>query len=438
MNQLGEKLTSPLTGTVRVPGDKSISHRALLVAAIAAGSSRIEGLNTGEDVGATIAAVRALGSPCRMSKDRTQAQVEGCGYSGLTEAEDVIDAGNSGTTLRLVAGVCATIPGVSVLTGDESLRRRPMARIALPLRRLGATVDGRRGGELPPLIVRGGSLSGTALETEVASAQVKSALLLAALSAQGITSITEPSLSRDHTERLLEASGVVLGRSHRTVTVDGGQCPAPIELRVPGDISSAIFLLVAATLIPGSDLTVVDVGLNPTRCGALEVLQRMGARLDTEVLREEGGEPVGSVRARASNLQGVQIGGEQIPTLVDEIPALAIAAAHAEGETIVTGAAELRVKESDRIAALVEGLGTLGAQARALPDGIVVEGPAAWSGGDIDERGDHRIALAFALAGVVSGRPVRIKRWETVNTSFPEFWDVVSQARGEHWGRADP
>jgi len=438
MNQLGEKLTSPLTGTVRVPGDKSISHRALLVAAIAAGSSRIEGLNTGEDVGATIAAVRALGSPCRMSKDRTQAQVEGCGYSGLTEAEDVIDAGNSGTTLRLVAGVCATIPGVSVLTGDESLRRRPMARIALPLRRLGATVDGRRGGELPPLIVRGGSLSGTALETEVASAQVKSALLLAALGAQGITSITEPSLSRDHTERLLEASGVVLGRSHRTVTVDGGQCPAPIELRVPGDISSAIFLLVAATLIPGSDLTVVDVGLNPTRCGALEVLQRMGARLDTEVLREEGGEPVGSVRARASNLQGVQIGGEQIPTLVDEIPALAIAAAHAEGETIVTGASELRVKESDRIAALVEGLGTLGAHARALPDGIAVEGPAAWSGGDIDERGDHRIALAFALAGVVSGRPVRIKRWETVNTSFPEFWDVVSQARGEHGGRADP
>ncbi|MDQ3217045.1 MAG: bifunctional prephenate dehydrogenase/3-phosphoshikimate 1-carboxyvinyltransferase, partial [Actinomycetota bacterium] len=201
---------------------------------------------------------------------------------------------------------------------------------------------------------------------------------------------------------------------------------------------SAIFLLVAATLIPGSDLTVVDVGLNPTRCGALEVLQRMGARLDTEVLREEGGEPVGSVRARASNLQGVQIGGEQIPTLVDEIPALAIAAAHAEGETIVTGASELRVKESDRIAALVEGLGTLGAHARALPDGIVVEGPAAWSGGDIDERGDHRIALAFALAGVVSGRPVRIKRWETVNTSFPEFWDVVSQARGEHGGRADP
>lgn len=438
MNQLGEKLTSPLTGTVRVPGDKSISHRALLVAAIAAGSSRIEGLNTGEDVGATIAAVRALGSPCRMSKDRTQAQVEGCGYSGLTEAEDVIDAGNSGTTLRLVTGVCATIPGVSVLTGDESLRRRPMARIALPLRRLGATVDGRRGGELPPLIVRGGSLSGTALETEVASAQVKSALLLAALGAQGITSITEPRLSRDHTERLLEASGVVLGRSHRTVTVDGGQCPAPIELRVPGDISSAIFLLVAATLIPGSDLTVVDVGLNPTRCGALEVLQRMGARLDTEVLREEGGEPVGSVRARASNLQGVQIGGEQIPSLVDEIPALAIAAAHAEGETIVTGASELRVKESDRIAALVEGLGTLGAHARALPDGIVVEGPAAWSGGDIDERGDHRIALAFALAGVVSGRPVRIKRWETVNTSFPEFWDVVSQARGEHGGRADP
>jgi len=433
-------LTSPLTGRVRVPGDKSISHRALFVSALAAGSSRVEGLNTGEDVGATLNAVRALGAHCRLSLDRTQAQVEGCGYSGLTEAEDVIDAGNSGTTLRLVAGVCATIAGVSVLTGDASLRRRPMGRVALPLRRLGATVDGRRGGELPPLIVRGGSLRGTALETGVASAQVKSALLLAALGAHGITSITEPGLSRDHTERLLEASGVELERSQNTVTVAGGQCPAPLELRVPGDISSAIFLLVAATLIPGSDLTVMDVGLNPTRCGALEVLQRMGAQLDVDVLGEESGEPVGRVRARASNLRGVEIGGQQIPSLIDEIPALAIAAAHAEGETIVTGASELRVKESDRIGAVVEGLGVLGARARALPDGMIVEGPAAWSGGDVDERGDHRIALAFALAGLTSGKPVRIRRWEAVNTSFPEFWDIVSTAGGERGSRpgSDP
>jgi 3-phosphoshikimate 1-carboxyvinyltransferase len=431
MNQLGEILTSPLTGTVRVPGDKSISHRALLVAALAEGRSRLEGLNTGEDVGATLGAVRALGARCTLSPDRSQAQVEGWGSAGPTEAEDVIDAGNSGTTMRLVAGVCATIPGVSVLTGDESLRRRPMARIAVPLRSLGAAVDGRRGGELPPLIVRGGDLHGTHLVTEVASAQVKSALLLAALGAPGITSITEPSLSRDHTERLLGASGVVVERSRNTVTVAGGQCPAPLELRVPGDISSAIFLLVAATLIPGSDLTVVDVGLNPTRCGALEVLRRMGAQLDVEVLHQECGEPVGRVRARASSLVGVRIGGEQIPSLIDEIPALAIAAAHADGATTVAGAAELRVKESDRIGALVEGLGTLGARARALPDGMVVEGPAAWSGGDIDERGDHRIALAFALAGLTSGRPVRIKRWEAVNTSFPEFWDIVSAARGE-------
>jgi 3-phosphoshikimate 1-carboxyvinyltransferase len=427
-------LTIPLTGRVRVPGDKSISHRALLVASLAEGSSRLEGLNTGRDVAATAAAVRALGASCRLADDGTQAEVEGCGYSGLSEAEDVIDAGNSGTTLRLVAGVCATISGVTVLTGDASLRRRPMARIARPLRRMGAAVDGRRGGELPPLIVRGGSLQGCALETEVASAQVKSALLLAALSAQGVTSVTEPGLSRDHTERLLEASGVEVQRSQNTVTVEGGQSPAPLALRVPGDISSAIFLIVAATLIPGSDLTIVDVGLNPTRSGALEVLQRMGARLDIEVLREEWGEPVGSVRARASSLKGVPIGGEQIPSLIDEIPALAIAAAHAEGETNVTGALELRVKESDRIAALVAGLEVLGARAHALPDGMVVEGSATWSGGAIDEHGDHRIALAFALAGLTSGKPVRIRRSETVNTSFPEFWglvSIVSKARGE-------
>jgi 3-phosphoshikimate 1-carboxyvinyltransferase len=424
-------LTSPLTGRMRVPGDKSISHRALLVAALAEGSSRLEGLNAGMDVEATVTAVRALGASCRMAGDGTQAEVEGCGYSGLIEAEDVIDAGNSGTTLRLVAGVCATITGVTILTGDASLRRRPMARIARPLRRMGATVDGRRGGELPPLIVRGGSLQGCALETEVASAQVKSALLLAALSAQGSTSVTEPRLSRDHTERMLQASGVELERSQNTVTVAGGQSPAPLELRIPGDISSAIFLLVAATLIPGSDLTIVDVGLNPTRSGALEVLRRMGARLDIEVLREECGEPVGSVRARASSLEGVAIRGEEIPSLIDEIPALAIAAAHAEGETNVTGASELRVKESDRIAALVAGLEALGARARALPDGMVVEGPASWSGGAIDEYGDHRIALAFALAGLISGKPVRIRRSEAVNTSFPEFWDLVSTARGE-------
>ncbi len=416
---------------MRVPGDKSISHRALILAALAAGNSRIEGLNTGADVSATVNAVRALGASCNLSRDHTQAQVKGWGYSGPSEAEDVIDAGNSGTTLRLLSGVCATIAGVSVLTGDASLRRRPMARVAHPLRRLGATVDGRRGGELPPLIVRGGNLRGAALETGVPSAQVKSALLLAALSAAGTTSVTEPSPSRDHTERLLAASGVELGHTQSTVTVAGGQCPAPLELRVPGDISSAIFLLLAATLIPGSDLTVVDVGLNPTRCGALEVLQQMGAELSVDVLGEECGEPIGKVRARASSLRGVEIGGDQIPSLIDEIPALAIAAAHAEGETIVTGASELRVKESDRIGALVEGLGVLGAQARPLPDGIIVSGPATWSGGVIDERGDHRIALAFALAGLASGKRVRIKHRGAAATSFPEFWDIVSQATGD-------
>jgi 3-phosphoshikimate 1-carboxyvinyltransferase len=423
------KLINPLRGRVRVPGDKSISHRALLLAALAEGTSRLAGLNRGEDVRATLSAVAALGVDCRPAADFSEAIVKGYGYGGLHEPEDVIDAGNSGTTLRILAGVCATVNGVTVLTGDASLRRRPMGRIAQPLRKLGASVDGRGQGHLPPLIVRGGRLEGTSLATAVASAQVKSALLLAGLGAPGTTSVTEPALSRDHTERMLAACGVSLTRRAETVTVTGGQRIAPLELRIPGDISAATYLLVAATLIPESDLTVEGVGLNATRCGALGVLQRMGAQLDIEVDGEEWGEPVGNVRVRSSLLAGVHISDREIPSLIDEIPALAIAAAAAEGETVISGASELRVKESDRIATLVEGLSTLGARARALPDGLVIEGPTRWSGGHIDEHGDHRIALAFALAGLVSGAAVDIKEEAFVNVSWPEFWDTVAAAR---------
>jgi 3-phosphoshikimate 1-carboxyvinyltransferase len=423
------KLINPLSGRVRVPGDKSISHRALLLGALAEGTSRIEGLNRGEDVRATLSAVAALGAECRPAADYSEAIVKGYGYAGLREPEDVIDARNSGTTLRVLAGVCATVNGVTVLTGDVSLRRRPMARIAEPLRKLGAAVDGRGQGRLPPLIVRGGKLEGTSLATAVASAQVKSALLLAGLGARGTTSVTEPALSRDHTERMLAACGVSVTRRARTVTVTGGQSITPLELGIPGDISAATYLLVAATLIPESDLTVVGVGLNSTRCGALEVLKRMGAQLDIQVMGEECGEPVGNVRARASLLEGVRISEREVPSLIDEIPALAIAAAAAEGETVISGASELRVKESDRIATLVEGLSTLGARARALPDGLVIEGPTAWSGGHVDEHGDHRIALAFALAGLVSGKAVDIKREAAVNVSWPEFWNTVAAAR---------
>lgn len=418
----------PLRGAVSVPGDKSISHRALVLAALAPGRSVVRRPNLGEDVRATARVLTQLGAVCSVEPERSRCVVEGCGLRGLTESDDVLDAGNSGTTIRTLLGVCAGLDGLSVLTGDDSLRSRPMLRVVAPLRQMGALIDGRRHGDRPPLVVRGAELSGVDVELSVASAQVKTALLLAGLGASGTTSVTEPAPSRDHTERMLEHLGVILAREERRVALAGGQELQTFDAEVPGDVSSAMFLVAAAAVVPGSDLTLTDVGLNPTRRAALEVLAAMGADLDWSESAATLGEPVGEVRVRHAPLRGVPVDPALVPSLIDEIPALAVVASQAEGATTFTGAAELRVKESDRIAALVTGLKALGGDAEELPDGLIVRGPTPLSGGEIESHGDHRIALAFAVAGLVASGSVRVRGWSCVDTSFPEFLDLLGEA----------
>jgi 3-phosphoshikimate 1-carboxyvinyltransferase len=420
-----------LTGRVRMPGDKSVSHRALILSALAAGESLVAGVNLGEDVRATARILTQLGARCSIDPEKNQVQVEGCGWGGLQEPEEILDAGNSGTTMRLLLGLCAGIEGLSILTGDASLRRRPMLRIVSPLRQMGTDIDGRLRGDRAPLTVRGGDLQGLDFESPVASAQIKSALLLAGLKARGRTAVTEPALSRDHTERMLAAAGVTVERTGLTVGVDGGAELRAMDWDVPGDISAAMFFIVAALIVPGSDLTIEGVGLNPTRTGALTVLQRMGAEVDIEPAGASGGEPVGNVRAAHSSLTASAVGAEEIASLIDEIPALAVAATQAEGTTEIRGAAELRVKESDRIAALVDGLTRLGANARELDDGLAIAGPTHLRGADVESRGDHRIAMAWAIAGLVASGEVRVGDWSSVETSFPGFLKTLEAVRAQ-------
>jgi 3-phosphoshikimate 1-carboxyvinyltransferase len=305
-----------------------------------------------------------------------------------------------------------------------------MLRVAAPLRQMGATVDGRAYGELPPIVVRGGSLRPIDAELNVASAQVKTAILLAGLRAHGRTSVTEPAVSRDHTERMLAAAGVEVARAGTRCSVEGGSEPVPVRWEVPGDTSSALYLVAAALLVPGSELTITDVLLNPTRTAALDVLVRMGADLTIEEKDVSGGEPRGDVTARYSELTATDVAPGEVPGLIDELPLLAVIASQAEGTTTVSGAGELRVKESDRITAMVAGLDALGTRAEERPDGMVIEGPAPLTGGAIDSLGDHRVAMSFAIAGLVSAEGVRVSRWSCVDTSFPGFLDVLGRAQG--------
>jgi 3-phosphoshikimate 1-carboxyvinyltransferase len=420
----------PLTGSITVPGDKSISHRALIFAALGDGTSRLRGLNAGDDVESTRRCLARLGVTTHRSiEDLSQVVVEGSGWDGLREPDEVLDAGNSGTTMRSLAGLCAAIPGHSVLTGDETLRRRPMLRIVEPLRAMGAQIDGRSGGDLAPLAIRGGLLTGMKHNLRVASAQVKTALVLAGLRASGPSEITEPGPSRDHTERMLGALGAPVRASGRTVSVAPIRSLPAADVTVPGDLSSALFLVAAALLVEGSDLEVRDVGLNPSRTGALEILRDMGADLEWTVDEEVGGEPRGTITARYSHLTGSDIAPEVVPRAIDEFPILAVVASQAEGTTRISGAGELRVKESDRIRTTTAGLEALGVRVATTDDGMIVQGPADLGGGEVDAEGDHRIALAFAVAGLVAG-DVRVKGWSAVETSFPEFLDVLGRARG--------
>jgi len=401
-----------LRGRLRVPGDKSISHRALLLAALAEGRSRVSGLSGGEDVVATATAVTAMGA-------RLEGDVVIGGRSRLHEPERVIDVGNSGTGIRLLAGWCASMPWLTVLQGDASIGRRPMDRVTVPLRRMGATIDGREGGRLPPLVVRGGGLSGIDLDLEVPSAQVKGAVLLAGLVAAGETIVRERVATRSHTEEMLAACGadIEVSADRLTTRLRPSEL-APFELDVPGDPSQAAFWLVAACLVPGSEVTVERVYVGPGRAGFLDVLRRMGANLEID----PSGPTVATVTARHSPaLRGTTIQGEEVPSLIDEIPVLAVAAAVAEGPTEVRDAAELRVKESDRVATTVALLTALGAASEPRSDGLLISGGSHLTAGTVDSAGDHRIAMAAAIAALVAPGPTRITGWEAVRTSYPNF-----------------
>ncbi len=415
-------------GTITVPGDKSISHRAIILSALTEKVVEIEGFLNAEDPRSTFQCMEQLG--VQLEEEGQVIRVQGRGIDGLEEPSSVLDSGNSGTTARLLAGLLAGCPFYSVLTGDNSLRKRPMARIAKPLKQMGAQIDGRKEGTLLPLSIRGGALSPITFHSPVASAQVKSAVLLAALQAKGRTIITEPGLSRDHTERMLLHFGVPLkrGDSGKIIVEGPVKIMAAERVRIPGDISSAAFFLVAAALAPAGELLVHNVGLNPTRTGLLEILKQMGAQITVLNEREDNCEPVGDIRVKGGKrLRGVNVDSEIIPRLIDEIPILAVAAAFADGTTRIEGAGELRVKESDRLHALSRELGALGANIEEFPDGLSIQGSKTISGGRGFSHGDHRIAMALAVAGLFSQKGIIIDGVESVQVSFPGFFDLLNE-----------
>ena len=413
-----------LVGHVAVPGDKSISHRAVLLGAISDGETRIHGFGRSEDTESTIAAVRALGVEVYEADDETL-RVFGAGLRGLKAPAEPIDCGNAGTLMRLLPGILAGQEGRFVLTGDESLRSRPMERIAEPLRRMGVSVETTEG--RAPLEIEGGEVQPLSYELPVASAQVKSAVLLAGLfPREGETTVVEPMPTRDHTESLLAAAGVRVQRRSGSASIWPAERLELDEVEIPGDFSSAAPFLVAATLLAGSRLTIHGVNLNPRRTGLLEVLKRMGANTTVFNRRRIAGEPAGDLDVRPAELVGTEVGAGEVPLLVDELPLFALLAAHARGDSRLSGAAELRAKESDRIEAVVEGLRRVGAHIRETPDGFVVRGvPARLRGGSIDARGDHRIAILAAVAGISSRDGVEIKGAESAAVSFPGFYDLL-------------
>ncbi|MGH3126279.1 MAG: 3-phosphoshikimate 1-carboxyvinyltransferase [Gaiellaceae bacterium] len=414
-----------LVAHVAVPGDKSISHRAVLIGAVCEDETLISGFGRSADTEATIVAVGALGVEV-VEDDVDVLRVRGVGLGALRQPDAPIDCGNAGTLMRLLTGLLAGQTGRFELIGDESLSGRPMERVAEPLRRMGARVETTDGHA--PLVIEGAPLEAIDYELPVASAQVKSAVLLAGLCAEGATTVVEPMPTRDHTERLLERAGARVTRRPTSVTVERTTRLQLSEIEIPGDISSAAPFLVAAAIVPGSAVTVHGVGLNPRRAGLLDVLERMGARIAIYNRRSIGGEPAGDVELRASELVGATVSAEEVPTLVDELPLLAVAACHARGDTVVHGASELRYKESNRLDAIVEELRRIGGHARSTSDGFRIKGvPARLRGGVVDSRGDHRLAMLGAVAGVASREGVELRGAEAVETSFPGFYDVLEQ-----------
>jgi len=414
-----------LSGTIRVPGDKSISHRAVMLGALAEGTTTVGGFLDGEDCRRTLQAFRAMGVHIER-RDDVSLEVHGVGLGGLRAPARELDLGNSGTSMRLMAGLMSGQKFPTTLVGDASLSRRPMQRIIEPLTRMGASIDAEDG-HAPLRIRPAAALTGIRYRSPVASAQVKSGVLLAGLYASGRTEVTEPEPSRDHTERMLRAFGVALDAEPGRAALAGGQRLAGTGIEVPADISSAAFFMVGAAIAPGSDVTLAGVGINPTRTGILEILRRMGA--DVEVARERalGAEPVADIRVRGRALHGIVIDGALVASAIDEFPAVFVAAACAQGVTEVSGAGELRVKESDRIQSMCEGLAALGISAQPQADGARISG-GRLRGGRVDSRGDHRVAMALAMAGLRAERPVTILDCANVDTSFPGFVALAARA----------
>lgn len=417
-----------LRGDIITPGDKSISHRALILNSIAKGKARIENMASGDDVRSTMSCLRALGVNIIGQGDVFT--VNGVGTEGFRSPDNVLDAGNSGTTMRLLGGLLAAQPFFSIITGDDSLRSRPMDRLIHPLRHMGADIWGRKNDSLPPLAIKGHRLKGITYKLPVASAQIKSAVLIAGLFAEGKTTLIEPTASRDHTERMISAMGVKITRDDKTIEMIPSVPQSPVDVSVPGDISSAAFWLVAGAIHPDAKLRVLNVGINPTRAGIIDVLLDMGAKLKVDRVVKEGGEPVADVSIETSQLMGIRIRSNMIPRIIDEIPLIALAGACATGTTVIRGAQELRVKESDRIRTTVTELSKLGVDIEELSDGMVINGSGSIKGGDCESHGDHRLAMTLGIASLVSQGEVIIHNAESVTVSYPGFWEELERIAG--------
>ncbi len=423
MNSLIITPRGPLRGIIHVPGDKSITHRAFILSALAEGSSTIRGYSRGQDCLHTLASLQKLGIPIEVEPE--QVHVSGKGLWGLSEPAEPLDCGNSGTGLRLLAGVLAGQQFFTVLTGDASLRSRPMGRIVQPLQRMGAQIHGRKNGELAPLAIIGSSLKGTNYASPVSSAQIKSAVLLAGLFAKGETRFSEPLQSRDHTERMFRFLGIPFETEGHSIRLIGQPLFKAKNLFVPGDLSAAAFFIVGASIVPNSEVTIPNIGLNPARTGILDILSEMGADIQILNQREMSGEPVGDLLVKTAKLRGISIGAAQVPKTIDEFPIFCVAAAMAEGKTIVTGAEELRVKETDRIQAMATELKKLNVAIEETPDGFVIQGGSSIQAAHCQSYGDHRVAMAIAIAALTAPSPTIIDDTDCIDTSFPFFYDKL-------------
>lgn len=412
-----------LRGSIDIPGDKSISHRSIMFGALAEGETTVTNFLPGADCLSTISCFKQLG--IQIEQEGKRVRIQGKGFKGLTEPKEVLDVGNSGTTIRLMTGILAGQDFSAVLTGDESIAKRPMTRVVNPLRQMGAVIDGRKGAEYTPIFIRGGKLEGIRYELPVASAQVKSAIILAGLQAEGETIIVEPEETRDHTERMIQAFGGKIEKDGHTIKVGGNQVFKGTSVHVPGDISSAAFFLVAAAVTKNSEVVLKNVGLNPTRTGILEVMKAMGADITIEK-KTSGGEPAGDITVRSSRLKGITISGDLIPRLIDEIPVIALLATQAEGVTTIKDAAELKVKETNRIDTVANELSILGADITPTADGLIINGSKNLNGGKVTSHGDHRIGMMLAVAALITDGDVELADPAAIDVSYPEFFEHMT------------